>query len=1303
MTGSYYQATTDDSQGLFGAFPSSNTDWTGKMADRVGIVADTSATGITFMAPSASQDIRFLAGGYTESMVVSSTGRVGVGTSAPSAKFSVGASTSTDAAYFFYDNANVGNTTDGQSLYIYRRSAAGDDYLRIYNYQGRWGSVIDTTSSLYFTGGGSMYLRPNGNITLEKDTFVGAGWNGAGVNTSFIQYGYLTAPAAQKAVTWQVSDVDDNYVLTREDTSIGNLEVKMPIMAGTIAAGSGNGGQIRFVESTGAGRNYVAFRAPDSITSDVLWSLPATDGTANQVLTTNGAGSLTWTTASGGGGDFMRDGSVSMTGQFKAIAGAANAPGYAFAYDTNTGLFNPAFDTIGFTAAGTERMRLDTTGLAIGTTSATGSLTVQGTIHQTDGTYKMATSVSGAANQVITNLQPVNASHFSTLRLSNNGNASVGSSFEFLSGTNQGSRMLYVNSLQHSAHIFAADTLVSGSQWPIIFRTGSNDWASAPNVLTIAVNGNVGVGTDAPTNKLEVKGGAIAAGSQSTTLGGELRLYDLALGGLNYVGFRAPANAVLNTAWTLPATDGSSNQVLTTNGAGSLSWATASGGASVAGSADGQLQFKSASTLAADTALHWDNGNKRLGIGNAFPTSRMHLEYSAGNLLRLARSTNTAGDDAQIEFGLVNAGAGWKNYAMISGGITNNTTNSENGFFQISTMRTGTLTEAMRISSAGNVGIGTTSPSNPLTVVNSQNGTTSLEVQNMNTGASAKTQMLVNSDAGNITVGINSVANGGGTSFVWNSANSPLVFATNNGEKVRIDSSGKMGIGTSGPSQLLEVYGGQGAPATSGTTQNGLYRLSNSTGNVVLDFGINQSGSPYAWLQATQSNGLNNQHPLVLNKNGGNVGIGTNAPTANLHVTGSYTAAGTVSTPLQRLDFTLAPTANLTGDNNALAMTNVIPSSNTRTIASNRGFIMNVRNDSNVQIKQLEGGYAEAWNKGASATVNTIIGFASGAYNSENTTAGTLTGYYAWVEADQGTTNKMNGAHLATFGGGTAGDVVGVRIESGWWSGSITNRYGILIETPTLGVNATNEYGIYQQSATSKNYFAGRIGIGTSSPAAPIHVKSEGTSATALRVSNSSNGTMFEVYEQASGAGQLNLRNGSATQKVRLDANGDSYFDGGNLSVGTVTSSQRLTVNGNVIADGYLYTSDRRLKTDIKDLDGLETILALRGVKFRWKQTGASEYGLIAQEVEEIAPDLVVTDKNGMKSVKYGNIVAPLIEATKELYDLCKDTNAKVEQHDRDIASLKEENQSLKAKNEELEQRVRRLEKLMEKVLDEKK
>ena len=57
---------------------------------------------------------------------------------------------------------------------------------------------------------------------------------------------------------------------------------------------------LRFADSDSS--NWVAFEAPATISSNVTWTLPSADGTTGQVLSTNGSGTLSWATASGGGG-----------------------------------------------------------------------------------------------------------------------------------------------------------------------------------------------------------------------------------------------------------------------------------------------------------------------------------------------------------------------------------------------------------------------------------------------------------------------------------------------------------------------------------------------------------------------------------------------------------------------------------------------------------------------------------------------------------------------------------------------------------------------------------------------------------------------------------------------------------------------------------------------------------------------------------------------------------------------------------------------------------------------------------------
>jgi hypothetical protein len=89
--------------------------------------------------------------------------------------------------------------------------------------------------------------------------------------------------------------------------------------------------------------------------------------------------------------------------------------------------------------------------------------------------------------------------------------------------------------------------------------------------------------------------------------------------------------------------------------------------------------------------------------------------------------------------------------------------------------------------------------------------------------------------------------------------------------------------------------------------------------------------------------------------------------------------------------------------------------------------------------------------------------------------------------------------------------------------------------------------------------------------------------------------------------------------------------------------------SGTVNAANFNTTSDATLKTNVETLTGsLDAVKSLRGVSFDWIENGNSEVGVIAQEVEAVLPDVVSTNDQGIKSVKYGNMVALLIEAMKE-------------------------------------------------------
>jgi hypothetical protein len=101
----------------------------------------------------------------------------------------------------------------------------------------------------------------------------------------------------------------------------------------------------------------------------------------------------------------------------------------------------------------------------------------------------------------------------------------------------------------------------------------------------------------------------------------------------------------------------------------------------------------------------------------------------------------------------------------------------------------------------------------------------------------------------------------------------------------------------------------------------------------------------------------------------------------------------------------------------------------------------------------------------------------------------------------------------------------------------------------------------------------------------------------------------------------------------------------GNLRMQIAQATGNVTFSADVIA-----YSDIRLKKNIRDIDNaLERVMKTRGVIYDRVDTDEKNtFGFIAQELEEIFPELVTTNQNGIKGVKYQNAVAVLFEAVKE-------------------------------------------------------
>ena len=143
----------------------------------------------------------------------------------------------------------------------------------------------------------------------------------------------------------------------------------------------------------------------------------------------------------------------------------------------------------------------------------------------------------------------------------------------------------------------------------------------------------------------------------------------------------------------------------------------------------------------------------------------------------------------------------------------------------------------------------------------------------------------------------------------------------------------------------------------------------------------------------------------------------------------------------------------------------------------------------------------------------------------------------------------------------------------------------------------------------------------------------------------------------------------------------------GNVGIGTTGPSQVLEVIGTIKATDILLTSDARAKSKITSLsseNSLQKVCSMRPVSFKWNHNGKPDLGVIAQEVREIFPELVIQNPDGSLSVRYNALVAPLIGSVQEL----NKKNQTLEIQNRTLASeaseLKKEVEDLRKDNEKM-------------------
>jgi len=251
----------------------------------------------------------------------------------------------------------------------------------------------------------------------------------------------------------------------------------------------------------------------------------------------------------------------------------------------------------------------------------------------------------------------------------------------------------------------------------------------------------------------------------------------------------------------------------------------------------------------------------------------------------------------------------------------------------------------------------------------------------------------------------------------------------------------------------------------------------------------------------------------------------------------------------------------------------------------------------------------------------------------QNSFVGRSAGYANTVE----TGNTFLG-YLANFNPGSNPSTNPVRNATAIGNRAYVTQSNSLVLGSIPGVNGGTSYV--------------NVGIGTTTPARQLHLagpnavfrmdRTTDTASFILVRTDPSGATPWKTFVVGTNATGVNQG------EFIINDIGAAVGGGGNRRM-TINNDGSVTFTGQVYAAGFTPTSSRALKTNIRTYENaLETVNRLRGVRFDWKDSGTPAVGLIAEEVDEVVPEVVAHEGGTAKGVNYANLVAVLVEAVKE-------------------------------------------------------
>ncbi len=573
---------------------------------------------------------------------------------------------------------------------------------------------------------------------------------------------------------------------------------------------------------------------------------------------------------------------VSVTGTttadaFYAASGSVGSPSYTFSTEPDLGLFRRSSGVMSYVNDGDEIIIIDNAGIrAAG--GGTGQFLAESASNN---------NPTFAPNRGDTDTG-IGGDGAGSLSLITGGSSAlyIASSTNVGIGTTNPLRNLVVNengqaeiSLRagdaSSAYLLLGDQS-SDDRGRIQYDNSANAlslWANAIRGLTVDSSGNVGIGTTTPASPLDVWGDFRAGTSSTPTLFADVSTGRVGIGTASPVqplDIRFSDDTAYNPSSV--ATNGAYifNESNTGGYAPLFFRAHSSGGAEafIAGvfensNAGGLALGVETSANTYEEAVRID-ASKNVGIGTTLPDYKLEVSSTGADLFRIGRTTTSIGAwNFRISHGVDGGGIGTLLVQpTVSTGDFNILDSSGNSKIIVDT-------------STGNVGIGTTSPSDKLHVMGRIRNTSDIFVNDDKNGN------------GNIQIGASSTGlsginfNDGANSGIirYDHSDNDLEFFTNVTQRLTINSSGYVGIGTTTPSYKLTVAHGAGD----------IFSVEN-TSDTRMVFRIDGSDN-YASIEV-RNFANDTKRPLLLNAFGGNVGIGTTSPQARLHLAGTGSANG---------------------------------------------------------------------------------------------------------------------------------------------------------------------------------------------------------------------------------------------------------------------------------------------------------------------------------------------------------------------------------------------------------------------------